>query len=159
MPAFVTIDETGAIDTQLARVDVMLRRQIVPKGLRAGANVVKKSARVRAPRSKQTGTREQWSEKIRAERAGVKEHADTIGVVVREYDDYFVAVVGAQWPAGALASLIADGHKLVAWGNPTDVFVVGNDYLTPAADETVSQQQIAVIGRVTREVAMLLKPV
>lgn len=159
MPWSAGIDETGAIDEQLARVDLMLRNRIAKQGLRAGASVVRREGKQRAPRSKQTGTREQWSEKTKAERAGVKEHAETMGVVVRDYGHYFVAIVGPLWPAGALGALIAEGHKLVAWGVPTDVFVVGNDYLTPAADETKSQQTAAVIDKVTTEVEKLLKPV
>lgn len=155
LPTSVEIKETGAIEDQLARVDAMLRSTIVKKTLRRAGGVVKRAGRKRAPRSKQTGTRELWSEKTKADRVGVKEHADTITVAVRDYGPYFMAIVGAT---GQL-SLLGEQHKLVAWGRETEVIIVGVDYLTPAADETKTQQEAVVIGTVTSEVEKLLKPV
>ena len=153
------INETGAIEEQLARVNALLRGSIAKKSLRKSGGVVRRASRRRAPRSKRTGTRKLWSEKTAAARAGAKETAETITVVVRDYGERFVAVVGPEWPAGALGSLVAEGHKLVAWSKPTEIIVSGNDYLTGAADETKSEQEAVVINTITAEVDKALRPV
>lgn len=156
MPATVKITETKAIDQELARVAAFLRGAIAKKAVRAGANVVKKRLKEIIPRSIETGTRKGWSKKMRDSRSGVKPHVETIGVVVRDYGLHFVAVVGAQYPAGALSHLIEKDHKLVAWGKPAGMVVTGHAYTEQAADQTIAQQQQAIESTVTSEVAKQL---
>lgn len=157
MPAVVTITETAAIERQLARVDAMLRHSIARKAVRAGGDVVRKRLKQLIPRSANTGTRDRWSKKTRAKRSGVKPHVETIGLVVRDYGHHFVAVVGAQYPAGALSHVIEGDHKLVAWGKPSSMVITGHAYTEQAADETTNAQQAAIESTVLNEVAKLLQ--
>src|SRR3990172_2955513 len=156
MPITVTITETRAIDEQLGRVNAMLRHDIVRRAVRAGAVVVQRAIKAKIPRSSATGTRKKWSKTTRSKRQGVKPHADTIGLVVREYGHYFVAIVGAQYPAGALYHLLENDHSLVAWGVPTDTVITGQPYTEQAGDETKAEQQAAIEGTVRKLVDSLL---
>jgi len=115
------------------------------KALRAAGKVVVKRARELCPRSSRTGTREGWSNKTAGSRTGAKPLAETIGVVVRKYDTTSVAVVGPQYPAGALGHLVEYGHKLIVYGHPTGRRVPPKPFLRPAADETKDEQEAAML--------------
>lgn len=150
MSVSVAITEDKDTDALLSRLDITMRTKAVKQALRAGGGVVRKEARRRAPRSKKTGTSDAWSERTRSDRAGEKPHWKTVGLVVRDYGETFVVVVGAQYPAGALGHLIEGGHELVAWGQPLPQRVEGRPYLEPAADTTKSEQGSAFINKLTQ---------
>lgn len=149
MAVVIKIEDDGQAEQFLDNLERKLRGPALDKALKAAGKVVKNEALPNIPRSSDTGTRELWSAALRGTRAGVKPHADSIGVLVRQYTDAFVLVVGAQYPAGALAHLIEGGHELVAWGQPTNHTVPGHPYLEPAAEAT-QQQQTAEFLRVLR---------
>jgi len=146
MPAAtVTITHTGDMNKILEQLPVMLQRGALDKALRAAGKVVQKRARELCPRSSHTGSRERWSKETAADRSNVKPLADTIGVVVRKYDAVSVAVVGPQYPAGALGHLVEYGHRLVAYGRDTGRRVQPKPFMRPAADETKGEQEAAML--------------
>ncbi len=145
MSVTVGVFEEGNADGLLGKLELAMRGKIVQQAARAAGGVVRKEARKRAPRSKKTGSADLQSASVKLQRAGVKSHYQTISLVVRDYGETFVAVVGAAYPAGALGYLIEHGHVLVAWGQPLPMAVEGQPYLEPAADMTKSDQQRAFI--------------
>ena len=146
MPAAsVTITETGDMDAILQQLPAMLQRGAMDKALRAAGKVVAKRAKELCPRSSSTGTAEDQSLKTAGERQAVKPLAETIGVVVRKYDTVSVAVVGPQYPAGALGHLVEYGHRHIAWGRDTGRRIPPKPFLRPAADETKGEQEAAML--------------
>ena len=144
--ASVTITETGDMNAILEQLPIMLQRGAVDKALRAAGKVVAKRAKELCPRSSQTGTREGWSKQTAGSRTGAKPLAETIGEVVRKYDTVSVAIVGPQYPAGALGHLVEYGHKLVVYGHPTGRRVPPRPFMRPAVDETKGEQEAAMLG-------------
>lgn len=153
MPTTITVRESGDLSQQLRQIEASLVRSVMTKAARAAANVVKRRLKQKIKRSIDTGTRDLWSEATEKERSGVKPHAETVGVVVRDYGLRIVAVVGAQYPAGALSHLIEKDHKLVAWGRATGLTITGTPYTEQAADETINEQLQAIESTVRNEVA------
>ena len=142
----VTITETGDMDAILQQLPLMLQRQALDKALRAAGKVVAKRAKELCPRSTRTGTSQWWSNETFAKRAQAKPLAETIGVVVRKYDTVSVAVVGPQYPAGALGHLVEYGHNLVVYGRPTGRRVPPQPFMRPAVDETRSEQDDVMLN-------------
>ena len=151
MKISVSLPDLDLIDQELANVDLQLRTTALKKALRRGGNVVANRARQLAPRSKQTGTSEQWSAKTAASRAGVKPLAETIGVVVRDYGQPLVLLVGPEYPAGALAHLIEYGHAEYLYGVATGRRVPPKPFLRPAADETEEQVHSTIVDTLRGE--------
>lgn len=145
----VRTEETGDMERLLSDIDVTLRRKAARDAVRAAGNVVAKRARQLCQRSARTGTRKHWSNNTESQRQGVKPLADTIGVVVRDYGDVFVAIVGPQYPAGALGHLVEFGHAWVAWGQVTSEEIKPSPFMRPAADETTSEQVAALTNKLT----------
>jgi hypothetical protein len=141
----VTITETGDMNKILEQLPLMLQRGAMDKALRAAGKVAQKRARELCPRSARTDSTELWSKKTAADRSNVKPLADTIGVVVRKYDTVSVAVVGPQYPAGALGHLIERGHREFLYGRETGRRVPPKPFLRPAADETKGEQEAAML--------------
>jgi len=140
----VAIADSGEFESLLKQLDAQQRPKAVKTALRNAGQTVARRARQLAPRSIQTGTRDDWSAATAALRASAAELHRSIGVVIRDYGDTFVAIVGPQYPAGAVAHLIEFGHELVAWGRPTGQRVPPQPFLRPAADETVAEQRSAI---------------
>lgn len=140
------LDESLDLDGLLAQHELLLRGKALTRALRAGGKVFADRARQHCRRSSQTGTRALWSAKTRAARANVKPLADTIGVVVRDYGAKQVLIVGPQYPAGALGHLVEYGHAEVLWGRPTGRRVPPQPFMRPAADETESQVNAAIVA-------------
>lgn len=136
------------IDDQLG---VKLRRQCV----KAAAEIVARRAKELCPASAQTGTRRQWSKGLAAERAGVKPLRETIGIAIRDYDQRTLAVVGPEYPAGALGHLVEFGHQEVLYGRRTGRRVPPHAFLRRAFDETREAQEAAmdaVVKQAIREI-------
>lgn len=153
MKISIKLPDLDKVDRELARLDLMLRSKALKKALRRGGQVVQKRARELCPRSSQTHTGDTWSKATQAARQGVKPLAETIGVVVREYDrGTFVLLVGPEYPAGALGHLIEYGHAEVLWGKETGRRVPPYPFLRPAADETQEQVNAAIIDTLRAEV-------
>ena len=129
----------------LEKLPILVQRQAAKKALRAAGRVVAQRAKSLCPRSAMTGTAAHWSRAVAGARASVKPLAETIGVVVREYEHTFVAVVGPQLPAGALGHLVEYGHAEVLWGRATGRRVAPRPFLRPAADETRGEQDAAMV--------------
>jgi HK97 gp10 family phage protein len=142
----VTITESADMTAMLEQMSVLVQRTAAKKAVRAAGQVVARRARQLCRRSEQTGTRKHWSRRTAAQRAGVKALADTIGVVVREYEHAFVAVVGPQLPGGELGHLVEYGHAEVLWGRATGRRVAPRPFLRPAADETQAEQHAAMVS-------------
>lgn len=149
--ASVTITETGDMDAILQQLPVMLQRGALDKALRAAGKVVQRRARELCPRSSKTGSRQAWSNETAGSRTGTKPLAETIGVVVRKYDEVSVAVVGPEYPAGALGHLVEYGHKLVVYGHPTGRRVPPHPFMRPAADETKGEQESVMLSVLQKE--------
>jgi hypothetical protein len=132
----ITIQQDKDTEALLARLPIALRTKYLKTGLRKEGDVVKAVAKADYPRSANTGSRDMWSEQTRAERAGVKALADTLGVEVRDYGDVFVMIVGPVYPAGALSHLIEFGHELVLYGQPTGTRVPPNPVMRRAVATT-----------------------
>jgi hypothetical protein len=62
----------------LTRVPLEMRTAVIPKALKAAALPVVKMAKQLAPDSVKSGSRQRWSKKLQAERAGKPQHKDTI---------------------------------------------------------------------------------
>ncbi len=141
----VKIDEREFADANrlLASLDERLRKKAVTESLENAARVVVQQAKIEVP---QPG--------YPFDRPGKKPLRDTISFEIRDYPSgTFVAVVGAQYPAGAHAHLIEFGHEI--WlptppyrdnapakrtGRKTDP----NRFMERASDNTRSQQVTAI---------------
>ena len=88
-----------------------------------------------------------------AERAQAKPLAETIRVKVRKYDTVSVAVIGPEYPAGALGHLIEFGHREILYGRDTGRRVPPKPFLRPAADETRGEQDAAMLNVLRAELA------
>jgi ABC-type glutathione transport system ATPase component len=103
---FDNLDEV--IKTKANRVAVM-----------AAGGVVVQAAKQRVSRSAQTGSRKKNSKAYKQKHGEQpKPLADTIASELRLYKngELAMAVVGAQYPAGAHAHLVERGHKMILWG-------------------------------------------
>jgi hypothetical protein len=154
--ASVVISDPPA-ENKLLQLEIAIRTRVLKRAVRAAAQPVEKRAKDYCPRSRDSGTREEWSKKTQAERAGVKDLVDTITTVVREYQGPIVAVVGPAYPAGALGHLVefSGEHKQIQWGRDDGRTITAQPFLRPAADETKAEQRAefeAVLKRATRNV-------
>lgn len=136
----VTVSESGDLDGLLARLPIEVRRVSLKKAMRAAASVVVRRAKQPVARPGYPG-----------DKADLKPLRDTIGAVVRDYEEYVVAVVGPQHPAGAHGHLVEYGHEEVLWGVRTGRRVPPHPFLRPAADGTRAEQQAAMEGTLSRE--------
>jgi len=94
--------EFTAANALLAKVDKQLRGKAVEESLHRAAQVVVDAAKVEVPQPGYPG-----------DKPGLKPLRDTISHEVRSYSSgTFVAIVGAQWPAGAHAMLVEKGHEI-----------------------------------------------
>ncbi len=151
---------TKETDEFLAKFPVEMRAKLLPKATKAAATIVKKSTQQRlAPyRSKDTGTREGWSENTRQRREshGIDLH-DAMTVKTVNYNNakggIVISMVGARWPYGNHHHLLEFGgyqHRL--WGGVVDPFPQPpRPTLRPAVESTIPAQQAAMIGIVSRE--------
>lgn len=143
----VMVEGGEMLDRMLADLPAEMRRSILPKGLKAAAQVVQKSAQSR----------------INSNRDGRKPPglARTIVIKVKQYDYTITAVVGPAYLGVNHAHLVEFGHRLVrkirdADGSVRKVeigFVKAHPFLRPAADETLREQRDAIIGIVTAALA------
>jgi len=132
----------------LDRVDEALSGKVKREMVKAAADVVARRARQLCPRSATTGSRRHWSRKTATARGGVKPLAETIGVEVRDYGPRALAVVGPEYPAGALAHLVefagVDAYDRVMWGRQTNRPAKPQPFMRPAFDETQAEQLAAM---------------
>lgn len=136
----------------MAKFGQALNSYIIYKGLNAAGNVVSQQARTLAPDSRQTGTRNLWSKKVRGKRANTRSHKDTIGVSSpRNYGERKAIYVGPLYPGGNLINVIGHPHAQVLWGRRTGVTLPATDYLERAGKQTESAQQAAFVGAVQTE--------
>ena len=143
--ASVTITETGDMDHILKQLPDMMQRGAMDKALPAAGKAVAKRAKELCPRSARTDSTELWSKKTAGDRSNVKPLAETIAVEVRKYDTVSVAVIGPQYPAGALGHLVEHGHREFLYGRQTGRRVQPKPFMRPAADETKGEQEAAMM--------------
>jgi len=126
--------------TELDRIDDMLRHKVTRDVATAMAEVVAARQRQLCPRGDP------------ADKPELKPLAETIAVEVRVYGDRVLALAGPEYPAGAHAHAVEDGHAEVLWGKPTGRRVGPKPFVRPAIDETQDAQQAAAEGVVAQAV-------
>lgn len=135
------------LDQALAQLPSVVRQKILPKALKAAGVIVQQSAK----------------SKINSNRSdrNAPGLAKTIIVKVRVYDTVVSVVIGPSYLGVNHAHLVEFGHRLIksiksANGGSTKVqigFVQAHPFLRPAADETRSEQDAAIVAIVTAELA------
>lgn len=116
------------LDKELAGLEIIQRMPAVKAGMRKAGNIVAQRYRENIPRpEKRTGAK-----------AGKKHLADTVAVKVSDYPSGKVlAVVGAQYPAGAHGHLVEEGHRQVVGGKAsTGKTVTGPESVVKAMGKT-----------------------
>jgi len=140
----ISESEFAEANALLQKVDQEMRRKAVPESLERAAKVVVDAAKVEVPQPGYPG-----------DKPGKKPLRDTIAHEVRGYPSgTVVAVVGAQYPAGAHAHLVEKGHEI--W-LPSPPYTKGADsvstgrrseadpWLERASDNTQSRQIAAIM--------------
>jgi hypothetical protein len=145
MSVEVKIDERefANINRILQDLDKRVRKEAVTVGLQNASAIVVNEAKAHVPKPGYP-----------FDKPGKKPLRDTIGFEVRDYPSgTFVAVIGAQYPAGAHAHLVESGHEI--W-LPSPPYKVGADtvatgkrtkpvpFMERAADNTQSRQIAAI---------------
>ncbi len=143
----VTIDGGELFDRILSELPHELRRQTLPKAMRAAAVIVQRDAQAR----------------INNNRNGRKPPglARTIIVKLKQYDYTVTAVVGPAYLGVNHAHLVEFGHRLVRKIKDVDGsvrkveigFVPAHPFLRPAADLTLREQHAEIVRIVTEELA------
>ena len=141
--AQLIVKESASLEKILAKLPIDLRAKSMQKAVRAGGKVVQRRAKELAPVGDPN------------DKPHLKPLKDTITTVVRAYrsDQLWVAVVGPGYPAGAHGHLLEFGHEVIVnrgeragqtplTGSP---FVEGNEFMAPAVDQTLAQQDAAVV--------------
>lgn len=131
----VEIRESVNMDDLLKRLPVEVRTKAIPSSLRASLRPAANRAKQLAPRGD------------KAHNPSAPPLYTTIKVVIREYGETIMGIMGASWPQGAHAHLVERGHKLVAWGHPTRAFVPGKEFMAPAVDSTQTEQRRKMIQK------------
>ena len=152
MTVAVEISESKDTERLLEQLPIELRGTTIKRAVKAAGTIVSRRAKQLAPRSSETETSDHWSADTAAKREGAKPLRETISVVVRNYGLTWVAVVGPQYPAGALAHLVESGHVGVFWGREQVGYVEGEPFMEPAADETLNQQRAAFENTITKAI-------
>lgn len=149
----------------LRQIPVAIHAAATDAGLRPALNVVKKRMEELAPDSKASGSRDKWSQSMKASRSrGDKQLKDTIKIKVIKGGKNSVpyGMVGPERPEGNVAHFVAplekDTREKVLWGNRTGTTAPKNDDFTRRAfDDTQKQQQRAftrgVLKRARKEMA------
>lgn len=147
-----SVTATDATERLLQRFPIEMRNTVLKNALADGGRVVAKAAKsnLRGHRSSNTGTREEWSEKVRRKRQGQKDLFQSIRVASRVYSRSTMAIVGARWPYGAHAHLVEFGGVFPRWGK-VSTYQRPRPFMRPAAQQTERQQSAAIIRRVRRE--------
>lgn len=133
----VKVGDTKRVERLLTKLPVELRTKALNQAVRAAGRIVANQAKQLCPKPG-----------YRGDKQGLKPLRDTIGVVVRDYANGPAAIVGPQYPAGAHGHLVEFGHDEVLWGQRTGRRVKPKPFLRPAADQTKSQQQAALIAKI-----------
>lgn len=145
----IKLDGYDELIAALNRIDDRLSRRLGREMVKAAGEVVAARAKERCPVGDPTHNPE------------AKPLRDTIGVVVRDYGDRALAVVGPEYPAGAHGHLVEYGHDIVPRGQSRSVgkgrisgakrkggVTKGRarpfPFLRPAFDETQPQQYAAM---------------
>ena len=147
-----------AAEEHITQLPFELRTGVITKAISAAAEPVVKAARVLAPDSVKSGSRQHWSKSLRQKRVSTKQHKDTIGKsTVRQYGSGTSAIyIGPLYPTGNLINVIGHPHAQVLWGRSTGTTLPPTDYLLRAAEQTKSQQQSAFVGKVKSESERIL---
>lgn len=144
----VRITESVDMDSLLADIEIMVRHKAVKKAIKAACHVVAREYRRRIPRGDP------------GHNPGKKPLHKTVRTRVRDYGHVTLGIVGTEWPEGAHAHLIEDGHKVVVSrgtrkgqsplsGKTT---VEGKRPLAAAIDTTMAAQDHAVIKSLQEDI-------
>lgn len=141
----VRISDTDRVDRLLGKMPIALREKTLIKAVRKAARIVAKEASRQAPKPGYVG-----------DVPGLPALSKNIKAVVRTKGDSVAGFVGPTYPAAPHGHLVEFGHEAVFWGNRTEGRrVEGKPYLRPAADETESAQQQAIITTLKAEIGKL----
>lgn len=143
----VTVEGGDMLDRMLVDLPIELRDRVMPKAMKAAAEIVQKAAQ----------------SNINNNRDGRKPPglARTIIIKVKQYDYTITAIVGPAYLGVNHAHLLEFGHRLVRKIRESDGsirkveigFVKAHPFLRPAADETIREQRDAIIKIVTEALA------
>lgn len=145
--------QVTASDTEdfLKQFPIQLRERVLQKGIRKAAAVVRTGARSNLNRSKQTGTRAEWSQKVQAQREGKADLWKSISTALRKYGSTILGIVGARHASanskwgGNHAHLVEFGGVYPRWGDGhRPSFQPPDPFMRTAAKETRPQQQAAI---------------
>lgn len=134
------LEVTGDALGLIGRLPLLVRGIALEKALKKAGNLVVR-------RAKQLCSVGQARVGVKADK---KHLLDTIDVVFRDYrgGQYFLAVIGPQYPAGAHGHLVEFGHRNGINGQP----VPPRPFMRPAFDETRSEQQAVIIRELERNI-------
>ncbi len=112
-------DMSQVTDQVLDRLPIELREKVLKQAMRAGGRVIATQYRkeIKPHRSRQTGSRDSWSNEVERERASW--HRDlymSTSVVVKIYETTVVAHIGPRLPEGAHGYLVEMGTTIETWG-------------------------------------------
>ena len=151
----VGVSDTGITEEVLTQFPILLRRKVLSEAVKAAGRVVRDGARreLSATRSRTTGTRRLWSEKIKQRRAGNKDLYQSIKIKYKDYERSRVAVcfVGPSWPDGAHGHLIEFGGYHPLWGRSGfEIYEPPNPFMRRAGIGTAAKQRSVAVGVVER---------
>jgi hypothetical protein len=128
-------DILKSIDSQLSRLSIAQRSDVIKRGLRAAGNVVRHRVRELLPKPGYPG-----------DKPGLKPLRDSISVVVKEYSSgKIVAIVGENYGAAAHLHLVEEGHDIVTGGTSPKP---GKGRKTARKSATGARGQGQIAGRV-----------
>ena len=130
----------------LDQLPVIVQRKSARKAVKQAANVVAAEIRRRVPESKKTGTREKWSKKTKAKRAGDKTWKKDVRSRLSKKRDEAAAQVQSN-----LANIWEFGHEQVLWGKKTGKFIKPKPIMRQSIDTTKPQQDAAMIKTLQKE--------
>lgn len=149
----VEITRSETTQAALLKFPIELRKKVLTKAVRASGAPVRSAARshLKRHRSKDTGTRDKWSNKTKQARSYRKQDLyQSIAIKVKTYGSKVVAIIGARRPDGAHAHLLEYGGRRIMWGG-NEYTAEPQPFLRPAADETKPQQRAAMIRKISKE--------
>lgn len=154
----VQFDGWQEADDFLTQLPRQLRGKALGIAVTKGLNKVKRRAQELVPQPGSPGYTER-----RGERRNRKHLKDTISVVIREYSNSLVGIVGPSYPTGAAGHLVEHGHRIARGGTLEPLsdakkktpgiskvskergkgipigFVPANPFMQPAWEDTASE--------------------
>lgn len=144
----------------LTQLPFEMRTDVVGAALRAAIRPVKEWAKVLAPDSYKSGSRDLWSKKVEAQRAGKPQLSETIVTKMRSYRTLDIIVVGPSWPSGNIVNVIGHPHRRTFWGRFSQTRQMpANKFLWQASEITKAEQGQNFTNTIVRRTNRFLRRV